>query len=62
LEIRQGYTTMHGQPVIKIISEQSPHGAVNSVHLLKPLSLQFVQQNSDRESAALYIAVERQPD
>ena len=45
---------------LEIISEQSPHRAVTSVHLLKPLSLQFVPQNSDRESAALNIAVERQ--
>jgi len=44
------------------ISENSPHGAVTSVHLLKPLFLHFVPQYSDRESAALNIAVELQLD
>ena len=43
---------------LEIISEQSPHRAVTNVHLLKPPSLQFVPQNSDRESVALNIAVE----
>jgi len=47
---------------LELISEQSPHAAVTSVHLLKLPSLHFIPQNSHRESAALNFVVERELD